>query len=395
MIFRSPWPPLQDTDASLIDVVLGAARRHGDKPALIEGESGRSISYRELADGVERVGAGLALAGLRPGQALAVALPNSIEFALAWFGALRAGAWVVPINPIYTAAEIRHQVHDSGARFLVTLPERSGELAGAAENVFDTGSRWDELLQCDMPVPPLHVSADDLAVLPYSSGTTGTPKGVVLTHANILANVQQFITTFAVRAEDVLVNVFPLYHVAGLNGVLNSHLAAGATIVLTRRFDLPRWLTLIERYRGTCILIPPPVVVGIAKSDSWDRHRLESVMKAACGAAPLGADMQKAFEDRTGLVLQQIWGMTEASAVVSVDAADRKDRKPGLVRVSGAFYGSARRGRCNLRRLRRRGGGRNLAAGTQRHEGLLASTRSLRGHAAERGMDAYRRRRLF
>jgi acyl-CoA synthetase (AMP-forming)/AMP-acid ligase II len=242
---------------------------------------------------------------------------------------MRAGAWVVPINPIYTQAEMAHQIRDSGARFLVTVPERVADLAAAVDAVFDIGGRWNELLECGGAPPEVHSSPDDLAMLPYSSGTTGKPKGVMLTHANVLANVHQFIAAMELKHQDVLVNVFPLYHVAGLNCILNAHLVLGATVVLMRRFDLEGWLAMIEQYRGTAILIPPPVVLAIVKSPSWDRFRLDCVQRAGCGAAPLGADLQKAFEDRTGLVLRQAWGMTEAAATVSADVNDRARRKLG------------------------------------------------------------------
>jgi acyl-CoA synthetase (AMP-forming)/AMP-acid ligase II len=236
---------------------------------------------------------------------------------------------VVPINPIYTPAEMEHQIHDSGARFLVTVPERAADLVDAVDSIFDIGGRWNELLECGETPPKVHSSADDLAMLPYSSGTTGKPKGVMLTHASVLANVHQYIAVSELNHRDILVNVFPLYHVAGLNCILNAYLAVGATVILMKRFDLEGWLALIERYRGTVILIPPPVVLAVVKSPSWDRFRLDCVQRAGCGAAPLGADLQKAFEDRTGLVLRQGWGMTEAAAAISFDMNDRTRRKLG------------------------------------------------------------------
>jgi acyl-CoA synthetase (AMP-forming)/AMP-acid ligase II len=329
MIFGSPWPPLEFAPTSIVDAVLGAARQFGEKPALIEGETGRTLTYRELIHGAERVAAGLARAGLQPGQPLALALPNSIDFALAFFGAMRAGAWVVPINPIYTPAEMAHQIQDSGARFLVTVPERAADLAAEVDGVFDIGGRWNDLLECGGAPPEIHSSPGDLAMLPYSSGTTGKPKGVMLTHANVVANVHQFIAATELKHQGVLVNIFPLYHVAGLNCILNAHLAVGATVILMKRFDLESWLALIEQYRGTYVLVPPPVVLAIAKSPAWDRFRLDTLQSALCGAAPLGADLQKVFEDRTGLVLRQAWGMTEATAVISADANDQARRKLG------------------------------------------------------------------
>lgn len=329
MIFRSPHAPLADTYTPVWDAVLGAADARGDRPALIEGETGRTITHRELRDGSLRVAAGLARAGLRPGQPIALALPNSIEFALAWYGAMRAGAWVVPINPIYTAAEMEHQIRDSGARLLVTTGERARDLASAVDKVFETGGNWQELIECQDSPPDVRPGADDLAALPYSSGTTGKPKGVMLTQANILANIRQFQCVFDVREHEVLVNVLPLYHVAGLNCALNSGLACGFTVVVLRRFDLEAWLALIEKYRGTFAIIPPPVAVAVVKSPHWDRYKLDSLCNVGCGAAPLGADMQKAFDDRTGLVLRQAWGMTEGSAILTVDSTDPALRRLG------------------------------------------------------------------
>lgn len=329
MIFRGPWPELEDWRASVCDAVLGRAREFDDKLALIEGDTGRSLTYRQLLDASERVAAGLARAGVRPGEAVALSMPNSIDFALAWFGCLRAGAWVVPMNPLYTADEMRHQIRDSTARFLIAGAGYARELSSEVDAVFTEGEGWSGVMESQGPPPDVHISPDDFAALPYSSGTTGKPKGVILTHANICANIRQTIPVAAMQPADVMVNMFPLYHAAGLNSFLNSLLSIGATVVLMRRFDLEGWLGLIEKYRGTLIMMPPPVVVAVAKSSAWERFRLDSVRAAGCGAAPLGADMQRAFEERTGLVLRQAWGMTEGTAILSCDSLDRNQRRLG------------------------------------------------------------------
>lgn len=328
MRFQSPWPPLELPPCSICDAVLGPASQLGDKPAVIEGETGRTTTYRQLVDGANRVAASLVRAGLGPRQPLAIALPNSIDFVLAWYGALRAGCWVVPINPLYTPAEIEHQIRDSGARFLVTVPDRAAALAAAVERVFVVDDR-NELLECQDPPPDASPAPDDLAVLPYSSGTTGKPKGVMLTHANIVSNMRQLYGAGKIHRSDVVVSMMPLYHVAGLVYMLNSFLGIGATLVLMRRFDLEAWLELNQRYRATMLGVPPPVVLAVTKSPLWDRFRLDSVQRAGCGAAPLGADLQHAFEQRTGLPLKQVWGMTEATGVLSADSHDRAIRKVG------------------------------------------------------------------
>jgi acyl-CoA synthetase (AMP-forming)/AMP-acid ligase II len=328
MIFRSPWPDIVSPSVSLCDAVLGAAKQFGDKPAVIEGETGESLSYAQLIERTERVDAGLANAGLKPGEPVAVALPNSIDFVLAWYGILLAGGWVVALNPLYTPAEMEHQIKDSGARFLITVPERAAALEGTVEKVYVTGGDWNELLECDLPRPAFRPKPDDLASLPYSSGTTGKPKGVMLTHANSVANMRQLYSLGWVGPQDISVSIFPLYHAAGLNG-LNVYLGLGATLVLMRRWDLELYLTLNERYRATAMAAPPPVILALTKSPLWDKFRLDSLKRVTCGAAPLGAELHEAFERRTGLLLCQAWGMSEGTAVISMTPHDPAKRKLG------------------------------------------------------------------
>ncbi|HTR39542.1 MAG TPA: AMP-binding protein [Bryobacteraceae bacterium] len=315
MIFRSPWPDIEPALDSVCDAVLGAARQFGNKPAIIEGDTGRTLSYQDLVERSEHVAAGLASAGLRPGQALALALPNSIEFVLTWYGTLRAGGWVVPINPLYTAAETEVQIRDSGARFAVTVPERAATLTSLVDHLYVAGGNWSELERGLAP-PDVRIRPQDLAALPYSSGTTGKPKGVMLTHANIAANIRQQSASWP-RSDDVLVNIFPLYHAAGLNGMLNTFLCAGATIVLMRRFDLANYLALSERYGATILGAPPPVILTLTKSPLWDDFRLDPLRRGLCGAAPLGAELHESFERRTGVSLGQVWGMTEATCGIA------------------------------------------------------------------------------
>jgi len=329
MVFRSPWPPIDPPACSICDTVLEPAAQLGDKPAVIQGETGQILTYRQLVEGSARVAAGLSRAGLAPGQPVALALPNSIEFVLAWFGALRAGAWVVPMNPVYTPAEMEYQIRDSGARHLIAVPDRAAALQPAVDRVFSTDGGWHELIECPAPPPDVHPGPQDLAVLPYSSGTTGKPKGVMLTHANVVANMRQVWGADEVKRDDIIVNMMPVYHVAGLSAVLNSYLGRGAAVVLMRRFDLEAWLALNERYSATILAVPPPVILAVAKSPLWERFRLHTIQRAACGAAPLGAYLQRAFEERTGLVLHQVWGMTEGTAMLASDANDRARRKLG------------------------------------------------------------------
>jgi acyl-CoA synthetase (AMP-forming)/AMP-acid ligase II len=168
-----------------------------------------------------------------------------------------------------------------------------------------------------------------MAALLYSSGTGGRPKGVMLTHENFVANMRQLYAVNWCRREDVVVGLMPLYHAAGLTAFLNSFIGIGATVVLMRKFELEGWLALNERYRATAIGGPPPVILALTKSPLWDQFRLGSVERACCGAAPLGADLQEAFEQRTGLVLTQMWGMTEGTCSIAWDSPRRARRKLG------------------------------------------------------------------
>jgi acyl-CoA synthetase (AMP-forming)/AMP-acid ligase II len=329
MVFRSPWPEISIPDITIPEAILPAARERGDKPAVIDGETGAILTYGGLAEGADRVAAGFARAGVRPGEAVAIALPNSFDFVLAWYGALRAGAWVVPLSPLCTPAEMEHLIHDSGARHLLTIPERAGALASTVDNVWATGTTWNVLLDNRETPPPMAGAPGDLAVLPYSSGTTGKPKGVMLTHRNIVANALQIHQLGDCQGDDLIVNMMPLYHAAGLNYALNPMMWSGGTVVLMRRFDLETWLRLEERYRATIIGGPPPVILSVIKSPLWESFRLDNLRYALCGAAPLGADMQRAFEERTGLLLRQIWGMTEGASGIAVVPIDRARRKFG------------------------------------------------------------------
>jgi acyl-CoA synthetase (AMP-forming)/AMP-acid ligase II len=221
------------------------------------------------------------------------------------------------------------QIHDSDAKVLITIPERAAAMENTVEKLFVTGGNWNELAECDRPAPNVSVAPSDLAVLLYSSGTSGKPKGVMLTHSNIVANMLQLRGTGFPLGEDLGVGFMPLYHAAGLNVGLNDHLGVGATVVLMPRFDLEKYLTLSERYRATIVGGPPPLILALTKSPAWDKFDLRAIRCALSGAAPLGPELQEAFEQRTGVLLGQVWGMTEATAVVATTPPDRTKRKLG------------------------------------------------------------------
>jgi acyl-CoA synthetase (AMP-forming)/AMP-acid ligase II len=332
--------PLEHHDlVPLPDFLLEHARELGDKPALVDGPSGRALSYRQLADGVGRVAAGLAARGFGPGDVLAISSPNLPEYALALYGAMAAGGAVTGANPLLTADELAGQLADSGARVLATVPpflataRAAAARAGVGEVVVfgeaDGATPFASLL-ADGDPPNVEIDPDrDLAALPYSSGTTGLPKGVELTHANLVANARQTQAAVGFTGDDVVVAVAPFFHAIGLNLILPCSLRAGATLVTMPRFDLAGFLELVQGHRATATVVVPPVILALASHPLVDRYDLSSLRFLGCGGAPLGADVEQRCADRLGCLVVQGFGMTEGSATFAIAPLDAP--RPGSV----------------------------------------------------------------
>jgi acyl-CoA synthetase (AMP-forming)/AMP-acid ligase II len=335
---------LEVPDISLTELVLGsldAADR--ERTALVDGVTGERLSYGQLADGVERVAAALAERGVRPGDVVALHSPNTPSFALAFFGVLRAGAVVTPVNVLSTARDVEAQLRDAQAVLLVTvaaLLPQSGPAAAAVGLAADAAvvldgadgrPDLDDLLRSTGPAPDVAVDPGSVAVLPYSSGTTGLPKGVRLSHRNLVANALQSSLALDVRADDVVPAVLPFFHIYGLTVLLDVVLLQRATLVTLARFDLGDYLRLVEQHRASYLFIAPPVALALAKHPAIDEHDLSSVRSVLSGAAPLDADLLAAVGARLGARARQGYGMTEASPVTHVAPFDRDDLSPGSV----------------------------------------------------------------
>jgi len=230
----------------LHDAILQACSRFGEKLALIDTACSppRRFTYGEYGETVERLARGLVAAGLQPGETLAIYLPNSWEFCAAYHAATLAGGLATLLNPSYREREVRYQLENSAAAMLITDGRVRGmNLSGipALRRVYITGGDFSELLRpAAAPLPsPQQTSQQAIAALPYSSGTTGLPKGVMLSHFNLVANIYQIIGPdgSAFRHDDVLLCFLPLYHIYGLNVVLSPPMVLGSTIVLMPRFD--------------------------------------------------------------------------------------------------------------------------------------------------------------
>jgi Acyl-CoA synthetases (AMP-forming)/AMP-acid ligases II len=324
MIFRAPEPPITIPDAALTPFLLERATLWGDKPAMIDSANGRVLTYRQWSDSVRRAAASLAQRGLRKGDVFAIYSGNCPDYAIAFHAVSLLGGIVTTVNPLYTIDELIKQLKDAGATWLVTAPpflDKALEAANAAgiNEVFVFGEAvgatpFDSLLASDGDVPPVTIDPrNDIVAMPYSSGTTGLPKGVMLTHHNLVANVLQCEAVFGLREDDVTLGVLPFFHIYGMVVIMNLSFYAGSTIVTMPRFDLEQCLRAIETHRVTVAYVVPPIVLAFARSPLIDNYDLRSVRRLFSGAAPLSAEVAGAATKRLGCSMMQGYGMTETS----------------------------------------------------------------------------------
>jgi acyl-CoA synthetase (AMP-forming)/AMP-acid ligase II len=315
MIFRAAEEPVEIPEMALTPFLLQHAEARGDRAALIDAASGRTLTYRGWAEAVRRVAAGLSRRGLRKGDVFAIFSPNLPEYAIAFHAVSLLGAIVTTINPAYTVDELTRQLADSRAKYLLTTAPflDKAEKSGVRE-IFVIGDSFDALLTSDGDVPDVSIDpATDIVAMPYSSGTTGMPKGVMLTHRNLVANVLQCASVFGVERDDVTLAVLPFFHIYGMNVIMNLGLHLGATIVTMPRFDLKECLQAIEKYRITYGFIVPPIMLALAKNPMVDQFDLSSVRILFSGAAPLSENIAGQAAQRLGCKIMQGYGMTEAS----------------------------------------------------------------------------------
>ncbi|MEV6973766.1 4-coumarate--CoA ligase family protein [Kitasatospora sp. NPDC093806] len=348
MVFHSEFPDVGTVDLPLHDAVLGGAEGYGDVPALIDGITGETVTHAQLAHAVGRVAAGLAEAGVRQGDVVALFSPNSLGYPMAFFGATRAGAAVTPVSSLATAHDLAAQLADSGARWLITVSPFLPTATTAAEKLAAEGRplagtvvldgaeghlSLDDLLAATGPAPDIALDpAEDIAVLPYSSGTTGLPKGVMLTHGSIATNLAQADAVFRPAVGERVLAVLPFFHIYGITALLNQPLRCGATVVVLPRFELEQFCRTVEEQRVQSLIVAPPIVLALARHPVVDRFDLSSVEYLLCAAAPLDTELAEACARRLGLShLLQGYGMTELSPVCHVMSPADPDPSPGSV----------------------------------------------------------------
>jgi acyl-CoA synthetase (AMP-forming)/AMP-acid ligase II len=315
------------------DVVLESCQHNNQKTALIDTSCDRRFTFAEYGSLVESLARGLISAGLGPGEVVAIFLPNSWEFAITYHAATLAGGIPTLLNPSYREREIRFQLENSGAAFLITdgpLLENAN-LAGlpGLRRVFTTRSRhagcgdFANLLRpSSAKFPePIQDSEQTIAALPYSSGTTGLPKGVMLSHHNLVANVYQVLGPNAatIAPSDVMLCFLPLYHIYGLTVALTLSLTLGNTLVLMPRFDVPKLCALVIEEGVTMLPMVPPAINALcqaAETGVFPKNHKVRLIKS--GAAPLAPELARRMAELTGIIVYQGYGMTEASPVTHV-----------------------------------------------------------------------------
>jgi long-chain acyl-CoA synthetase len=329
---------MSDELHNLADLVRRAASRHAGKTALRCGAA--ALTWDELDVRVDRAAAGLRAWGLDRGDRVGLLLANGFEFVVAYFGALRAGLVALPLNTAYTADELGFQLADSGARLVVTDRNHVDRVGGVASVVVGSPG-WSEIAE-HAPAPRgagvdasvgagAQAGGEDLAVVLYTSGTTGRPKGAMLTHRALLANLAQLdaIRPEVVAPDDVVLLVLPLFHVYGLNSGLGMTAYAGATGVLAERFDPVETLTLVRETGVTNIVGAPPMFVAWSLLPDL-ADSLASLRLAVSGAAPLPRSVLAALSQATGRPVYEGYGLTETAPVLTTTLCSAVP-KPGSI----------------------------------------------------------------
>ena len=343
MIFRSRHPDIDiPENLSLPDFIFQDIDSFVDKPALVDGPSGRGLTYGELYRDICRFARGLHQQGFASGDVFAIYCPNLPEYAVVFYGVAMLGGINTTINPLYTVDELARQLNDANAKYLLTVPVFLDNAQAAArqsnvESVFVIGeaegaSAYSSLLQDEGELPRVPINPlEDIVVLPYSSGTTGMPKGVMLTHYNLIANVCQFRNIAAITERDNLIGILPFFHIFGMVVLMAYGLLQKTTLVTMPRFDLEQFLQLMQDYEITRAFLVPPIVLALAKNPLVDNYDLSALKVITCGAAPLSKEVTQVCGDRLDCVVGQGYGMTEMSPATNLDDIDPGKVKAGSI----------------------------------------------------------------
>lgn len=312
----------------------------GRSPALVDGLSGVEVSYNEMLDVTSRTSSGLRRLGLNKGDVVTLCSPNSLDYPVVFFATMAAGGVVSTCNPTYTSDELSYQISNSGSKFVMTTPsllptvqeavkgldvekiiitdedgnfnKEDGKVISLANIKEDSGSLFKEEA----------VNAKtDLAILPYSSGTTGLPKGVMLSHYNVVANLCQIThpELMYLHEGEPNLGLLPFFHIYGMVVILFNSLSSGSKCIVLPKFEPESFLSTLEKYQISTANLVPPLVLFLAKHPLVDKYDLTSIRSLFCGAAPLGPDTLQEARERTGIkLIRQGYGLTETSPVTHI-----------------------------------------------------------------------------
>jgi long-chain acyl-CoA synthetase len=318
-------------------ILQSSAEARPDHPVIVLGE--RRLTYRELDRAARGFATGLRQRGIAPGDAVAIMVPNVPEFPIAYYGVLYAGCTVVPLNVLLSGPEVAYHLEDSEAKLLVAHPLFDGPArAGAQERgvpVVSAGGDGPDTVAAlagSEPLTALHPTApSDTAVILYTSGTTGRPKGAELTHSNLLINCAVVVPKLiSIGPDDVSLGTLPLFHSFGQTCVQNALIAVGGTITLLPRFTPEEALELMARDRVTVFAGVPTMYYALLHHESDRSHDLSSLRYCMAGGAAMPVEVMKAFEKKFPVKILEGFGLSETSPVASFNMLDRP-RKPGSI----------------------------------------------------------------
>jgi acyl-CoA synthetase (AMP-forming)/AMP-acid ligase II len=330
MVVSGYWPSQAPYEEfALPELLRRSAERFGDKPALI-GADGTTRTYRDLWSHARKVARLLQDHGIEKGDKVGIFSPNIVDYAAVFYGALLAGATVTTLNPLYREREIEHQLDDAEAVALFAFSPMAAPVEAARQHLPRLRNVWpiESLPELVGGVPeeyrPVAINArEDVAALPYSSGTTGLPKGVMLTHHNIAANVKQGLATEQLTSDAITLCVLPFFHIYGMTVLLSIGVALGATGIVMMRFDVEQMLHLVGKYRIANVYLAPPAILAMTNVPNLSRFDTSSLRVIQSGAAPLPPEIGERAKSIFGCLVSQGYGMTETSPAVNTNPFER------------------------------------------------------------------------
>jgi len=340
MALKSKYPDIPiPENVSWPQIVYQHFEKYGEKTAIVDAISGRSYSFKQLKALTQRLSSALVKRGFKKNDVFAIYLPNVLEYPIIFYGVAFIGGVVTTVNPLYSSQELARQLRISGAKYLVTIPQlaESAKDAAASEgirSVFVIGEAQgceslSDLLSDDGTAFPEHVNInpkEDLVALPFSSGTTGLSKGVMITHYNLVAGMTVLFGDNIVPEDAVVLNLLPFYHIYALVVMMGGCLHLGSKLVLLSRFEPNSFLKTLQDYKITDAPLVPPLVLFLAKHPLVDKFDLSSVVRVNSGAAPLSKELETAMLKRLPQVLKirQGFGMTEIAGASHATPSEGK-----------------------------------------------------------------------